>query len=124
MRRALYRLPLEQPPLDLAERCRAFLEQPHHWVERTRPNPRRLDLRPYIDELRAGAAGLEMALWVTPTGAARPDEVLEVMGLAHLMQDGATWEQTDRLEIEDELPATAPRSARMLLQAQRALTAR
>ncbi len=127
VRRAWYRLPLDRaapilegeapaeplqkarPPesgrsLDLAERCGAFLNQPHHWVERTRPHRRRLDLRPFVSELHARPDGLEMALWVTPYGAARADEVIEALGLIHLLNDGAVLERTT-LELEDELPA-------------------
>jgi radical SAM-linked protein len=106
VRRAQYRLPLQRPLSDLAGRCSAFLEQPHHWIERSRPHRRRLDLRPYVSELRACDDGLEMALWVTPTGAARPDEVALALGLADLLHEGAPLERTD-LEIEDELPTAA-----------------
>jgi radical SAM-linked protein len=104
VRRAFYRLPLAQPPVDLAERCRAFLNQPHYWVERLRPQPRRLDLRAYVSDVQARAAGLEMIVWVTPHGAARPEEIVEALGLAHLLNEGAALERTD-LELEDELPA-------------------
>jgi radical SAM-linked protein len=114
VRRAFYRLPLEQPPDDLAERCRAFLEQAHHWVERLRPQRRRLDVRPYLSELHPRADALEMALWVTPTGAARPEEVLDALGLAHVWQAGAVLERTD-LELEDELSEGA-QAARPVLE--------
>jgi radical SAM-linked protein len=80
-------------------------------VERNRPPRRFLDLRPFLRDLRLEeAAGdpdwmsLEMELWLTPAGTARPEEVLTVLGLADLGPDGpasVVLERT-RLELEDE----------------------
>ena len=44
-----------------------------------------------------------MDLWVTPTGTARPDEVLALAGLPDLLASGAVLERL-RLEIHDECP--------------------
>jgi radical SAM-linked protein len=81
------------------------------WAERTRPEPRRVNLRPFLRGLRvgppAGGAGenhsLEMDLWLTPQGTARPDEVLAVLGLRDLLDAGAVLERA-RLELADEAP--------------------
>jgi radical SAM-linked protein len=97
------------------------------WVERTRPPARRLDIRPFLRELRfidpfsrepeASAASdaalasgsrlnevlLEMDLWLTPSGTARPEEVLGVLGLSDLVEAGAVLERA-RLELIDEIP--------------------
>lgn len=110
VRRAFYRLPLADPPTDLQGRCTDFLARAACWVERTRPQRRRLDVRPYVDELRADPDGISMALWITPYGAARPEEVVEALALGQHLAEGAVLERTD-LELYDELPpeqATPP----------------
>src|SRR5436305_14675072 len=49
VRRALYRLPLTGAfDEDLPRRCVDLLGHAHLWVERERPRPRRLDIRPYL----------------------------------------------------------------------------
>jgi hypothetical protein len=42
-----------------------------------------------------------MDLWVTPNGTARPDEILELLGLSAVLAAGTVLERT-RLEIQDE----------------------
>jgi radical SAM-linked protein len=103
VRRAWYRLPLEAPIADLAERCAAFLSRPECRIERRRPNPRRINVLPYVHELHAYADRLDMALWITSNGAARPEEIIGALGLSDLLDAGAVIERTD-LEIYDELP--------------------
>ena len=44
-----------------------------------------------------------MALWITPTGAARPEEILAALGLVPLLEAGAVLERS-HLEILDEVP--------------------
>jgi radical SAM-linked protein len=104
--RVCYRLPL--PPGRAAEagtRAAALLAGPHCWVERTRPQPRRLDLRPYIRNLHVLPDGLEMDLWVTPTGTARPEELVALLGLGDLLDAGAVVQRTT-VELLDEPEAT------------------
>src|SRR5262249_36342408 len=79
--RATYRIAV--PPkrrAGLPERIAALLAAGECWIERTRPRPRRFDLRPYLVHLRLEPAALEMGLRVTPTGAARAEEVLQLLG--------------------------------------------
>ena len=77
VRQVTYRLPVPADrSANLAERITNLLSTTECWIERTRPQPRRLDLRPYLTALRLGPQGLEMDLRVTPTGTARPEEVL------------------------------------------------
>jgi radical SAM-linked protein len=121
VRRAFYRLPLhptdaeagknEAPRDDLApaleslpQRCLSLLDQAHLWIERSRPRPRRLDIRPYLSDLRVEAGNLEMAVWVTPTGTARPAEYALLLGLEPLLEAGAFFERT-HLEMTDEVSA-------------------
>src|SRR5262249_39363156 len=114
VRRALYRVakprdersdsrgsPLEGP-------ISTFLNMSEHWVHRTRPQPRRMNIRPYVDEITLAADDLTMALWITPNGAARPEEVVAAVGLQAWLDAGAVIERTD-LEIYDELPADVTR---------------
>jgi radical SAM-linked protein len=107
VRRARFRLPLVDPVADLSERCADFLLKEHHWIERTRPHRRHFDLRPFVAALEPGGDALAMALWVTPYGAARPEEVALALGLQGLLDAGAVLERTD-LELEDEINEDAP----------------
>ena len=67
----------------------------------TRPSPRRINLRPYVEDLRILPDSLEMDLLVTPGGTARPDELLRLLGLGDLLASGAVLERT-KLELQDE----------------------
>jgi radical SAM-linked protein len=102
VRRVTYRLEIPSDrATDLAARAAELLATDHCWIERTRPQPRRYDLRPYLHGLRANDTSLEMDLWVTPTGSARPDEVLGLLGLGDLSAAGAVLERTT-VELHDE----------------------
>jgi len=102
VRRAGYRVTVPTDQIaDLPRRIEALLAAKECWIERTRPAPRRLDLRPFLSELRLNDGRLEMLLWVTPNGAARPGEVLGLLGLGDLAQSGVPLER-HLLEIHDE----------------------
>ena len=102
VRRAGYRVAVSaERRADLPDRIAALVAAKECWIERTRPSPRRIDLRPYLSELRLTDQTLEMLLWVTPTGAARPDEVLALLGLGDLIGAGAPLER-HVLELHDE----------------------
>src|SRR4029077_15545468 len=102
VRRIGYRLdiPVDRQ-VDLPGRIQALLETDHHWVERTRPKPRRFDLKPYLESLHFDSVALDMILKVTPTGGVRPDEVLQALGLGDLLAEGAFLDRI-LLELEDE----------------------
>lgn len=101
--RATYRIALaDNPPADLPERIDSLLAAAECWIDRARPHTRRFNLRPYLDQLRLTPAALEMDLLVTPTGSARAEEVLHLLGLDDLLASGAVLERT-RLELHDEL---------------------
>ena len=69
----------------------------------------RVDLRPFLRDLRlaraegeqAHATALEIDLWLTPSGTARPVEVLGLLGLTDLLEAGTVLERS-RLELHDE----------------------
>lgn len=103
-------VPESKPADDLSEVCAAFMQKSESWVERLRPQHRRVNIRPFVEELRAVGDTIEMSLWITPYGAARADEVINALGLAAALDAGGLIERTD-LEIYDELPpdrATPP----------------
>jgi radical SAM-linked protein len=103
VRRAGYCAPVPEAHLaGLPARIESLLAKAEIWVERTRPAPRRLDLRPYLSELRLSDQRLEMLLWVTPNGAARPEEILALLGLADLTAAGVPLER-HLLELADEI---------------------
>jgi radical SAM-linked protein len=135
--RAAYRLDFDAHacPL-LPERCAALLGQNELWVERVRhgaganrgvapgpedgedapaPRPapvqkRRVNIRPYLLDVRPADAGLEICLAVTPTGAARPEEILRLLELEPRLDAGAVLERT-RLELADETESSDPASS-------------
>lgn len=103
-----YRLPLPpQRGRELPERIAALLALPACWVERSRPQARRIDVRPYILALRLADGAIEMDLRVTPTGTARSQEILGLLGLEDLLASGSILERS-RLLLDDEDPAPQP----------------
>jgi radical SAM-linked protein len=111
VRRAFYRLPFPETdgvPLAQAARSRRhdLLEKTEHWIERTRPHCRRVNVRPFVNEIHIQDDGVVIALWITDNGAARPEEVFSALGLQELLDAGGVIERTD-LEVYDELPAGA-----------------
>jgi radical SAM-linked protein len=95
---------------ELAQRIGDLLAGPEVWVERKHPQPRRLNIRPYIHSMRQTCEALEMELWVTPNGTARPDELLTLLGLKNLLAEGAVLERI-KVELDDEIsPQETPHS--------------
>jgi radical SAM-linked protein len=103
-RRVCYLVALPPDRRDgLRQRLQELQSVPQWWVDRTRPQPRRLNVRPYLRDLRLLDEHLELDLWVTPQGAARPEEILALLGLSDLLEAGAVLERT-KLELCDEAP--------------------
>jgi radical SAM-linked protein len=99
-RRAVYRIALDDPPAELSTRCEDFLAEIEVWVERDRPRPRQINIRPYVDSLRFAAGALLMSVWITQDGSARADEIAAAVGLAN----APTIERVE-LELVDEASA-------------------
>ena len=110
-RRIVYRI--ELPPERVAataSRCADFLAQNKLWVNRMKPNPKQLNIRPYlrgmtVDPLPDASGLLTRDLWVTQTGTARVDELLKLLDVADLLDAGAIAERAV-LEIRDEFTNT------------------
>jgi radical SAM-linked protein len=115
--RALYRFALNPERLtDLAGRCSALLRRAECSVQRMHPHPRSVDIRPYILGLEVVADALLIDLRVTPTGTARADEILTLLGLSDLLDAGGILERI-QLQLHDELaPNEAPPPAAALLE--------
>lgn len=102
VRRIAYRVSL--PPErteELPARIAALLAEPHCWVERDRPRPRRFDLRPYVRDLRFVEGVLEIDLHVASDGMARLNEILAKLGLEDLLREGTLIQRT-LVELADE----------------------
>jgi radical SAM-linked protein len=104
-------VPAERLP-DLKCRIADVLAREVCWIDRQRPHSgqpeRRIDVRPFLVDLLihplcgpSESAKLEMVLRLTSTGTARPDEVLDLLGLKDLLDAGAILERS-RLELHDE----------------------
>ena len=91
----------------MGQRIKELLEAPACTIMRDRPKQRVIDLKPYLDDLRLASGSLEMDLLVTPNGTARPDEILTLLGLAELVDEGELIERIT-LELEDEMPMALP----------------
>jgi len=133
--RAVYRVSFDPRahPL-LASRIAELLSRNECWVERMRPTKgsgrvavpepdagdcerpqttrsscvpkRRVNIRPSLLALRLLDDGLEMEIALAPSGSARPEEVLHLLGLEQLLDEGAILERT-RLVLADEEAAAA-----------------
>jgi radical SAM-linked protein len=88
----------------LPKRIDALLAASECWVKRERPQPKKINARPYLDEIRLLSDALEIRLRVTPNGSVRPEEVLALLELTELIESGALVERTD-LDIQEPTPA-------------------
>ena len=130
VRTLTYRIALpDERAEETNRRAAELLAAPECWAERTRPEPRRVNLRPWLRDIRVarepvsrdaqrsawversplgsrltdGAPHLDIELCLTPAGTARPEEVLAALGLSDLLEAGAVLERS-RLELVDESP--------------------
>jgi radical SAM-linked protein len=118
VRLVCYRIALDLSHVEgLADRIARLLALAECWVERTRPAARRYNLRPYLSALRVlappefgadlptppSSAALEMDILVTPNGTARPEEVLNLLGLGDVLETGAVLERI-RVELHEDNP--------------------
>lgn len=104
-RRALYRLPIPSDHQSrLNDKVSELLAQTQVWAERTRPRPRRVDIRSFLRKIFLEDGALQLDLWVTQFGTARSEELIALLGLQPVLETGAILERID-LEIHDEITA-------------------
>jgi radical SAM-linked protein len=115
VRRMCYRVPLpaHQDSAILKSAASSLLARDEILMERPKPANRTVNIRPYIRSLLVDEGVLEMDLWVTPKGTARPEEILGLLGLADLTAHGAVLERT-LLELHDEFACGVPEEQDLL----------
>ena len=106
-RRVAYTLPLPADrAAEAADACERLMAAAAVWVERVRPSPKGLNIRPYLRTLAVRDNTLSLDLWVTSTGTARADELLRLLGADDLLDAGCVLERT-LVELRDEAGAPA-----------------
>src|SRR5207244_1576205 len=80
VRKVCYRIaiPAEREP-GLQDAIAALLAAPTCWVEQSRPRPRRIDVRPFLSDVRLVRSEIEVEVFVTPKGTARPEDILNLL---------------------------------------------
>jgi len=107
-RRIVYRLEIPAERVETVSlRCNELLAQEKVWVSRLKPNPKRLNIRPYLRRLTVVSNRLEFDLWVTGTGTARADELVKLLNVSDLIDDGCVVERTT-VELRDEVANSDP----------------
>jgi radical SAM-linked protein len=107
-RRAEYRLSLPAERVEATDhRCQELLALDKIWVDKYHPRPRRVNIRPYLRDLRIHEQAVLFDVWVTGQGSARAEDLVALLGLTDLLATDATLERTE-LEIHDEVPPGLP----------------
>jgi len=107
-RRIVYSLDLPEDRIEpAADACRELMGEPQVWVDRYKPQPKQLNIRPYFRNLAVMGAVLSLDLWVTQTGTARADELLRLLGLADLPDSGSILSRS-LVELRDEITGSDP----------------
>lgn len=100
-RRIVYRASI---PSGRAESVRTaaqqLLQSEKVWVERIKPKPRGLNIRPYLRSINVAERTVDFDLWVTNGGTARIDELVRLVGL----DEYVTELNRTELELHDEVP--------------------
>ena len=108
---AVYRLRVPpQREAALREQCVSLLAGTECWIERRRPDLKKVNIRPYILGLTVESEVLGIELRVTPTGSARADEVVQQLGSGDLLEAGAVLVRTKLSLLEENIPVSSPRS--------------
>jgi radical SAM-linked protein len=92
-----FRYSLQIPRESLAtvrQRLDEALQASEWWVERTKPAFRRLDIRPFVRAAFLDGDWLRLDLTLTDSGTARPEELLRLFGVPHLLEQGAVLERS------------------------------
>ncbi len=104
--RAIYHLPLpEDRVAETMATAAELMSSTQLWADRLHPKPRRVNVRPYIRGIQALAGSLHLDLWITQNGTAKAEEIIRLLGLHDLLDEGAVLVRTD-LDIRDEAVLT------------------
>jgi radical SAM-linked protein len=113
-RRVVYTLPLPAERVEAANTHIAEVMTLNQvWVNRVKPKPRKINIKPYLRNMTIRDNTLSLDLWVTNNGSARADELLRILNLNDLLEAGAILARSE-LQVHDETPASeldAPPSA-------------
>jgi len=107
----VYTVRLPDPlPADLTDLVAGINGRAELWVERVRPQPREVNIRPFVRAASILEAcdstryrRLRFDFRVLPQGTARVDELLRLCGLERLLTDGSRVERSE-LHLLDERP--------------------
>jgi radical SAM-linked protein len=105
-RRAVYTLAI---PLERVESANAriaeVMAQDQVWVNRVKPKPRKINIKPFLRSISITDNKLSLDLWVTNNGSARADELLHLLNVFDLLEAGAILARSE-LQVHDETPAS------------------
>ena len=102
-RRAVFTLDLPPDRVEAARvACAELMARPQVWVDRYKPSPKQLNIRPYLRSVVVNDSTLTLDLWVTQTGTARADELLRLLNLADAPDLGGVLRR-ELLELRDEV---------------------
>jgi radical SAM-linked protein len=103
VRRVIYSLTIPEDRRDaIQKQAETVLSQDEVWVERIKPRPRGLNIRPYLRSITLRHNHLDFDLWVTGGGTARADELVSLMDLDDLWPTGGSELSRSLVEIRDE----------------------
>ena len=104
-RRIVYRASIPEGRADsVREAAQRLLQSEKVWVERIKPKPRGLNIRPYLRSIDVTDRAVDFDLWVTNGGTARIDELVRLVGL----DEYETELNRTELELRDEVPDDTP----------------
>ena len=88
----------------LPERCVRLWSQSEIWLDRIRPTPKQINIRPYLNDLRCENQSLRIDLWLSQEGSARADEVVRALGLQSRLDEGDYLTRTDLILLDEMSP--------------------
>ena len=105
-RRVVYNLSVPAERVEMINnRIAEVMSLDQVWVNRVKPKPRKVNLKPYLRNMTIRDNTLSLDLWVTNNGSARADELLHTLNLNDLLEAGTILARTE-LQVHDETPAS------------------
>jgi radical SAM-linked protein len=104
-RQALYHMPIPVGHIaTLGESCSKLMQLDEIWVDRIRPTPKRLNIRPYLHRASCEEDRLAMEVWLSQEGSAKADEIVHALGLDSLLEAGIYLTRTDLILLDEMTP--------------------